>query len=1481
MHNHEGGSPLGGLGPGDERDACALLAYVSRSGKSSRHGVEQVLKALGTVGHRAGYTDGECDGAGILVDLPCALWADFLGEASRDASMAYDPRFHVAHLFSSPERVSEAIQRLRQTAAELGQDVLLIREALTRPEALGPRGRAEAPVLLQAGLWATAKPTRPTDEVFADLERDGFTVVSWSASQVVYKVRGDAPALGRFYTDLEDPRLTTAFVLGHLRFSTNTQSRFDRVQPFPSLGHNGEINTLARLRQLSFDLGISLSPGGSDSQDLCRLVRGLADRYGLTLFEIISLLFPPVPTELARLSPLERKVALEGRDRIGPIAQGPVALVARLEDEVVCSLDALGLRPLWLLESNDAYWVTSERAVLPFCDFIEDPRPLAPGEKLGFKLAAGQPPRLLADAELRAEASRRLADRDWATADRRPHGERPNVGGVPLAEYPESLPGLCGWDTEDADVVRLVADEGKDPITSLGYDGSLAALAEEPRQVADFLHETVAVVTNPAIDRQREGEHFSTEVLLGVRPPLPGEPHAAGPLTSIPGPFLLEPVPAPDLEVDGPALRAIAEQTGSALLDDLRLPHRVLSLTFRRGESLEERLDGLGVEAQEAVTQGAALLILDDGRAFQDGLATVDPLLGTAAVVRALRPPGSPSLRRRVGIVVRSAGLRRLHDLMAVLAVGADAADPYLLWREVVRRGDPAESLTRMATVLRQGAEKVISTLGIHELSGYVGSMSIIGLAPEVVGLLGLPAYFAEGSGHTFGRLEREALRRLEEAEKVAAGESKVPVVRFNHLRPKIWKAAGDATTGREKYNAYTEKLAALERQRPVALRHLLDFKRQESVSAGRADPSVGEHRYPLVVSSMSFGSQDEISYRGYLEGAVEAGILCLNGEGGELPDLVGKFPVSRGVEIASGRFGISASVLAATRYLEIKIGQGAKPGEGGHLPGKKVSDKVARARNVQPGVDLISPSNNHDLYSIEDLGQLIDELKEVSGGATVIVKMPVVPGIGTIAVGVVKAGADVVSFSGFDGGTGAARRHAIRHVGLPAEIGLFEVHRALSDAGLRDKAEIWVDGGMRSGTDVVKMVLLGANRVGFGTLSMVAVQRRSRQTDHVDTTAEAETAGESKEQSLKRFVPGNPDTAETSMGRLFISLGEEVAELTHALGFSRTQDMVGRADLLVQARGQDLLDLSPLLVSRSAPEIHLRPFVSAAERRLAAYATPEDEREPVRALPAGPNRRMVGTALAGAWVRQRETTAGQTLSTVTRLRLMESQVAGQGFAAFQNPHLDTVLYGGAQDGVAKGAIGGRVAILRGRTADGALRDGSVGKSFAYGAQGGKLFIQGDADSRACVRLSGGAVVFGARPHGRVDGSASRANLKGFAFEYMTGGTVVCLGDPGPWMAAGMTGGVVYLALWPDLGLTLEDLSRRVARDARCRIEPSLGADDVRTIGVLLAEYADLLDESTQTSEAKIVRDLARQADGRFVALWPEALQVSQDLTTE
>ncbi len=608
----------------------------------------------------------------------------------------------------------------------------------------------------------------------------------------------------------------------------------------------------------------------------------------------------------------------------------------------------------------------------------------------------------------------------------------------------------------------------------------------------------------------------------------------------------------------------------------------------------------------------------------------------------------------------------------------------------------------------------------------------------------------------------------------------------------------------------------------------------------------------------MSFGSQSEPAFRAYADAAKATNILCMNGEGGEIRDMYGKYRNWRGQQIASGRFGVSAEMVNSSYVAEIKIGQGAKPGEGGHLPGKKVSEKVAAARNAAPGTDLISPSNNHDLYSIEDLAELIDELKTVNPDVRVSVKVPVVPNIGTIGLGIAKAGADIITLSGFEGGTGAARQHALRHVGLPSDIGTRAVHRALMEAGLRNRVEIWADGGYRTGHDIVKLHCLGANRVGFGTLAMVSIGCticRGCQLDtcHVGIATQIETTEEAQEHGLKKFTPQEVDRAAESCARFFASMGEEVKQVVASLGYERAQDLVGRYDLLEQVAAKDKIDLAPLITPleefldlepidlpvaeelvearAEAGLVVARPIrmeAKQASSQIAALA-PEicagrhrPQRVPARDRRQRPRARdrAGGGDRALADLRRR---AGVERRGACRA---SSSTAARSPARASAPSTPTGSRSGSRaaprTASARRCSAARSRSSRARARDGKRLNGSVGKSFAYGAQRGRLYVQGSADSRFCIRLSGADVVLGGEPEEDIDDSrgcvVDRANAKGFAFEYMTSGRAVVLGDIGPWACAGMTGGRVYVR-HNAFGIDREAIQRRLGEGAKVELK--------------------------------------------------------------
>ncbi len=1533
---------------GPEHDACAIYMAVRKQGESTYGTLKRALASLAHMGHRTGFVNGEGDGVGVQTDIPRELWAHKLSMAGIRSSLATHAGFWVGHLFIPHDAdYSNLRDSLHQHFTQAGLEILVDQKGRIRAEVLGRSARQKPPQFYQiAGYGDPATIDRQLLQVQTAVEAEHPEIhfASLSSHTVVYKVRGQVETLTRYYPDLQDRSFNTAMALGHARYSTNTVSNFERAQPFAVLGHNGEINTISKFRTEAKQIGAVLPPSSSDSQDLDRAMHTLCAEYGLDLIESMEMIFPPVAHEVNLLAPAFRTVYQRMRQAYGPYAQGPAAIVARYADTAVFSVDALGLRPLWFVETEKEYIFSSERGTLPLETMVDDPRPLAPGEKMALHVRRGIGIDVYTHTQIREHVMNQTFQREAPQLAQRYWGGWEHGGGghqhiAPIqmvAMTPEQIPvapsagidarsmptvevapapwdnpartrpldrvmqAAFGWNREHIRDIEAVAKSGKDPVGSMGHDGPLAVISQNRVNLADAFKETVAVVTTPAIDRGREGEAFTTQSLVGARP-LVGAPPAPEDLLVLLGMPVLT-GGHPDLggvEVS----REVAESVGTLTIEDLltAFTGRVgpLVLGIYPGEDAHGALKRLQAAAVEAAHSGNQCLVLDDFETVTDGLGWLDPHLAVAAVDNALREADAAiNLRRRAGIVVRSGSVRNLHDVALLYGFGADAINPYLVFDAALgihpnRSETPAEDLVETQTLLLKalhaGLEKVISTMGCHELRGYGRVFSSIGLAPSMADILSTPNYFGhEDVGLNWAWLNSEAETRGAELRGAARSPGLAKVDRFF---PRFWRKVEKVAQNEGPYEDVLDTFNDLIEKQPVALRHLVDFKSIESdISPEDVDISIDGYDMPVLISAMSFGSQGELSYKAYANAAAALNIICINGEGGELPDMMGRNPRNRGQQVASGRFGVNAEFLNSAAVIEIKIGQGAKPGEGGMLPGFKVTAQVAQARHTTPGVPLLSPSNNHDLYSIEDLAQLIEELKTVNPEARVSVKCPVVPGIGVIAVGVAKAGADIITVTGYDGATGAARLHALQYVGLPAEVGVIQAHRALAESGLRHKVELWADGGMKTGADAVKMILLGANRVGFASMAMVSIGcticRMCNKGDcHVGITTHIKSVEEAKERGLKRFVPRVYDESVIGIVRVFTEIANEMRQITAALGATHLQDLVGRADLLEQVRMLDKVNLNSAFVrvpfaARGETEPGVGLLLTRPRNNLTRFmseliekaALEYDEREVTYQDEVQAYDRALGAHVAGALMR--DTGLSEAVDSI-HLRFGPSSIAGNGFAAWSTHHLDIIIEGGAQDGVGKSSRGGRVAIMKGLNHDGKRVDGSVGKSFAYGAQGGLFVVQGNADSRACIRLSGADVIFGGEITQPVMDQAgslgTNSNLKGFACEYMTSGRVVIMGDPGPYAFAGMTGGVVYQLLTPQMGFDVAALKRRLAEGAHVLIE-QIDSDDIAALQELLGHYIEALELTGQWDIAARTRNLSidEVLVNRFVRVVPD-----------
>ena len=1527
----------------EDKDACAIYASVRKDATPSHEPVERAIPALQKMLHRAGNVDGEGDGCGLLVDIPRKIWAEEVRSGGHDPSLTLDDAFAVAHIFVERSQDLEKIQHdAREILGAGGFRILAERLGVVNSPSLGPTAREEEPHFWQiGGLVAEASNRdRVLFDLLIELERElGVHIPSLSATICVYKVMGAPNVLGEYYPDLRDGRFETIGAFGHNRYSTNTWPSFKRVQPFSVLGHNGEINTIAQLRQEARMLGVPIQPGSSDSQDLNRTIATLVSRDGLSLAEAMEMVVPPIVNEIRSLPDDLHRFYMYLRQAMGPFAQGPVALIARHGDECAFSADALGLRPLWQVETGEDFVFSSEPGVVAVAEMVSEPKPLAPGEKamVSIDREARRSTLRPHDEMLRIVRDRWLArngaeqagpyDRALETGGPLEGGDVPGYSDAgpeePVKVEDRILAGF-GWQRDDVKLVQQMASNGAEPVGSLGYDGPLAALSPERQNLADYFKETVAVVTNPAIDREREMEHFSTRSVFGRRPSIEAAGEDTGTVeTSFPvilgGHHGMAPL-------SDKTYREIARENQTYLLEDLWEEFRgragAVDISLLESETSKGAIERIKQEAVKRVRDGAELLVLTDRTVYDAERRFLDPHLAVSAVDQALKQfrvePGEENLRRRCGIVLRSAAIRNVHDTMLALGLGANGVCPYTMV-EVICVEDYRKDIGNLCAALAKGIEKVISTIGIHEVRGYARQFSSIGVRPELAEIFQTEAFAAsERAGVGFAGLDAGANER---ARILGGDEEGAKPAKTFRFYPKVYKAAIATANGSGGYAEYSEKVRDLEAQSPISMRHIMRLvgDREPLPDASVVDAGVGHHDYPVVISSMSFGSQSEPAFRAYAEAAKSINVLCVNGEGGEIRDMYGKYRKWRGQQVASGRFGVSAEMINSSYVAEIKIGQGAKPGEGGHLPGKKVSEKVAAARNAAPGTDLISPSNNHDLYSIEDLAELIDELKTVNPDVRVSVKVPVVPNIGTIGLGIAKAGADIITLSGFEGGTGAARQHALRHVGLPSDIGTRAVHRALMEAGLRNRVEIWADGGYRTGHDIVKLHCLGANRVGFGTLAMVSLGCticRGCQLDtcHVGIATQIETTEQAQEHGLKKFTPQEVDLAAESCARFFAAMGEEVKQVVASLGYERAQDLVGRYDLLEQASHHEQIDLAPLItpleefldlepidlpvaeeIAEERAEAGLvvaRPIRMEAKQASAQIGALAGEvcsgggtvtnRFP-RATDA--NDRVLGTELAGAIARARIFDDGPESNddVLADLEFNGGSVAGQGLGAFNSYGVSIRVEGGAQDGVGKAMLGGTIAVLKGKGAKGRRLNGSVGKSFAYGAQRGRLFVQGSADSRFCIRLSGADVVLGGEPEEEIDDSrgcvVNRANAKGFAFEYMTSGRAIVLGDIGPWACAGMTGGRVYVR-HNAFGIDRAAIEARLGEGAKVELR-DLDSEGQLDIEDLLSHYASELRATGQDDEAGRITALGTDASANFLMIVPHKVQADPSISTE
>ena len=1375
------------------RGGCGIVAVAELRAGPSHAVIADALRAISCMEHRGGCLAGTGDGAGLLIRPERSFFERFLAPGKR-----LDPGETLAVgcvYFPPAERNMRDLQReidrelRREGLAPLGW-----REVPTEPEALGERARADVPRICQVFVGRGHRPDAAFEQALVrarrrieDELRGQVGIPSLSARTTVYKALATGEQLGAFYPDLRDPELTSRLALGHRRYSTNTFSNWHLVQPFRVLAHNGEINTIRAntraVRDVERALGVSrvLMPNGSDSAQLDRTAELLASKLAKGgLPEALRRMIPPVWR--SEDVPLRQRRFFEADQRLlGTLGSwdGPAAVVASDGQRVVGMLDRMGLRPLrWVELQGGRVIVASEVGPVPYAgEEVVRSGQLEPGGMLVADLEAGQliAPESATDWVIE-RADPQLAFGSLATTELVPLPQREP------AEISKRALNAFGWNRERLANFKKMVKGAKEVVHSMGNDRPLGVFNEDNPRLFSFLNQIVAVVTNPPIDPLREGEAMDLTAYLGCSPNLdPSGGYAVSPQFALPHPVLrneelaaLRRSPAPGMRVR--VLDATFEDTGDP-------------------KQLVKRFHELADEALACrVLDDASVLIVSDRRADEPGRLPLPTLLVVGGLHPLLAAAGE---RRNVSLVVESGEIYEGHDVAVLLAYGATAVNPYATFAlaSEVRKMEPEQAVENVTEALLATLKRIMSKMGITTLAGYRGSalFEAVALSPDVVD------YFLGGTDSVLGGVEledmyRDIVARAEHADELArTQEIRVYRKEVTHQLQLV------ARNGAADYARLEELLAETP---PVYLRDLLRFPTRQADAAPAPVSAEEIVRTTFRGAAMSHGALHATAHRAIAAAFNHFGARSNSGEGGEDPrrNPGGEWEADRNRirQVASGRFGVDAAYLAGADELEIKIGQGAKPGEGGFLPGHKVNAEIARIRKTQEGVPLISPPPHHDIYSIEDLAQLIRNLRQANPQATIGVKVPSVTNLGTIAVGVAKAGADVITVSGCMGGTGAAYSGSIFHAGLPLERGLAETHQYLLQNGLRERVRIVADGGVKYGEDVAKTLALGADAVGFGTALLIAENCVfCRGCNHGNCPVGITTQDPKKQQ--KRFmVKHNKELKEVAVDARYLeakqgliryleAVAQHVRRILGELGLSHPRELVGRVDLLEQIRtGKerwDRLDLAELLIDvRDDPaqpaagpaREPVRGEVSrlnaellrAAREQLAA--APEQPARVELELVAGESE-AVGATLAGAIAR------GEVAG---RVELRATGFAGQGFGFAATRGMSLRLEGYANDAVGEViSEGAEVVVVP--PAGTTVHEHLVGNATAYGATGGELFVAGRAGQRCGVRNSGAVIV--------VEGVGE------YAFEYMTGGVGVVLGETGGQLGSGLTGGEVVV----------------------------------------------------------------------------------------
>ncbi|WP_444903650.1 glutamate synthase large subunit [Microbulbifer sp. CnH-101-E] len=1386
------------------KDNCGFGLIAHLQGVASHKLVQTAIESLTCMTHRGGIAaDGKTgDGCGLLLQKPDKFLRE---EALKLFGLELTEAYAVGSVML-PLDDSEAQSARQIFESELqaqGMRIVGWRTVPTNPECLGPIARDCQPRFEQLLINDAEEPlgeARFNARLYvarrkAELQLSGDVyIASLSTSVLSYKGLMIPADLPKFFPELADPRLETAICVFHQRFSTNTMPRWPLAQPFRLLAHNGEINTItgnrnwsvARTNKFVTELIPELNAlvplvnrEGSDSSSLDNMLEMLL-AGGMELHRAVRMLVPPAWQNVEGMD-ADLRAFYEYISMHMEPWDGPAGLVMTDGRHAVCTLDRNGLRPSrWVITKDDIITVASEVGVYNYApeDVVAKGR-LGPGQMLSVDTQEGK---LYHTADIDNMLKRAQPYKRWLKEKAR--RIRSTLVTAPVDnnfshQQFKVYQKLFSSSLEERDkVVRPMAEAGQEAVGSMGDDTPMAVLSRYNRSLYDYFRQQFAQVTNPPIDPLRETVVMSLETCLGREKSV----------------FEETPEHADRVILSSPVLSHM-KYTALLSLDRPGFDAEIFDLNYDPANlDLHSAIERLCTKVEASVRAGTVIVVLSD-RDIRQGHLPIDALLATGAVHHHLVHAG---LRCDSNVVVDTASARDAHQLACLVGVGATAVHPYFSYsiiNHLIDRGelllDAAEAQKNYRNGIIKGLLKILSKMGISTVASYRGALlfELVGLSKEVVDLCfpGAPTRI-EGAG--FAELQADMAARADIAWKARKPVSPGGLHKYVHgteyhtFNPDVVTALRRAASTGD-YSAWRD-YSELVNQRPVAtLRDMLAFKENlEPVPLEEVEP-VEQIVRRFDSAAMSLGALSPEAHESLAQAMNRLGGRSNSGEGGEDPARFGTDKVSKIKQIASGRFGVTPHYLVNAEVLQIKVAQGAKPGEGGQLPGGKVNDLIARLRYSVPGVTLISPPPHHDIYSIEDLAQLIYDLKQVNPDALVSVKLVSRPGVGTIAAGVAKAYADLITISGYDGGTAASPITSIRYAGSPWELGLAETHQTLRANDLRGKVRVQTDGGLKTGLDVVKAAILGAESFGFGTAPMVAIGCKYLRICHLNNCATG-IATQRKNLRDAHYI----GTAEMAMN-FFRFVAEETREWMASIGVRTMEELVGRVDLLRIIEGetdkQKKLDLSPLLhtdaLLDSKPQTCQQATNEPWDKGELAERMVEEILPAIENLTGGEFSfevtncdRSLGARLSGE-IAKRHGNQGMVEAPI---KLNLNGVAGQSFGVWNAGGLEMYLEGDANDYVGKGMAGGKLVIRPPEGSEFASQDTSiVGNTCLYGATGGKLFAAGRAGERFAVRNSGAfAVVEGAGDH---------------CCEYMTGGMVAVLGRTGYNFGAGMTGGFAYV----------------------------------------------------------------------------------------